>query len=220
MAASSPQFSSLSVCFPTCRVKHKLEQATFQHKFLWNWWSAAGKYLWDPLLFISLKPELSPPQGHALLLTLSWWNKVNAEVSLPCTFHPPRNQCHVQASEHRPRLAGRIIICLSSHSMERTWFYWCGSQLALIRYLLPNRVERFSRTGWFLSCGGGELSASTIEAGEGCTCYLNAFKIFGGFISAGCGVRAVPRVLWTSTPPSIQPQTFILLHSSVVGEVK
>lgn len=114
--------------FPTCRVTRKLQQA--------QWWAAAEKYPWDPLLFISLKPELPPPQGRALPRTLSWWNKVNAEVSLSCTFHRPHDRCYVHASECRPRLTVCIVICLSSQEIEREGSYWWSTQLASIRYRL------------------------------------------------------------------------------------
>lgn len=77
---------------------------------------------WELLFSTSMKPELALPQGRVFLLTVSCWNKVNAEVSILSTFPEPHNQCHVLTAECRPTLTGFIIIYLQREQMERTCF--------------------------------------------------------------------------------------------------
>lgn len=78
---------------------------------------------WELLFSTSMKPELALPQGRVFLLTVSCWNKVNAEVSILSTFPEPHNQWHVLTAECRPTLTGCIIIYLQREQMERTCFF-------------------------------------------------------------------------------------------------
>lgn len=154
------------------------------------------------VLSTSPKPELSPPQGRDLLLTLIWCGEVNAEVSLPCTLHRPHNQCHLLVSECRPRLTGYIIIRLSSQWMERTWFYRWDVQLAQIRnHECLDRAPTMQRSRGERLVFEGCFERWLIRAGHGV-----------------CGVRGVRQI--STHHPSFRPQTFPRSHSSVVKEVK